>query len=194
VTWSAGPSTQRDPIGLAGGFNQYGYAGGDPVNYSDPFGLASDAKADEQPAEPAVDPGSCFLNGVASNMRETEQGIRDAVGVSGESVVSAAKFLGGLAGRGLAGSGLETSGSGRLMLQWALGRSAGAEGVGAVFGFAKVQGIRVGVTSGGAALSGTALGIGVATNLAAGAAVGAAFQAGTVIGSGMAAAKCARAK
>jgi uncharacterized protein RhaS with RHS repeats len=34
-----GPSTQRDPIGLAGGVNQYGYAGGDPVNYSDPFGL-----------------------------------------------------------------------------------------------------------------------------------------------------------
>jgi hypothetical protein len=24
---------------LAGGINQYGYAGGDPVNYSDPFGL-----------------------------------------------------------------------------------------------------------------------------------------------------------
>ena len=36
---SSGPSTQRDPIGLAGGINQYGYAGGDPVNYSDPFGL-----------------------------------------------------------------------------------------------------------------------------------------------------------
>jgi len=34
-----GPSTQRDPIGLAGGLNQYGYAGGDPVNFSDPFGL-----------------------------------------------------------------------------------------------------------------------------------------------------------
>ena len=36
---SVGPSTQRDPIGLAGGINQYGYVGGDPVNYSDPFGL-----------------------------------------------------------------------------------------------------------------------------------------------------------
>jgi hypothetical protein len=28
-----------DPIGLAGGLNAYGFANGDPVNYSDPFGL-----------------------------------------------------------------------------------------------------------------------------------------------------------
>jgi len=34
-----GPFTQEDPIGLAGGLNLYGYAGGDPVNFSDPFGL-----------------------------------------------------------------------------------------------------------------------------------------------------------
>jgi RHS repeat-associated protein len=34
-----GRFTQQDPIGLAGGMNTYGYAEGDPVNYSDPFGL-----------------------------------------------------------------------------------------------------------------------------------------------------------
>jgi len=34
-----GRFTKEDPIGLAGGLNLYGYAGGDPVNYSDPFGL-----------------------------------------------------------------------------------------------------------------------------------------------------------
>ena len=33
------PSTQPDPIGLAGGLNRCGFANGDPVNYSDPFGL-----------------------------------------------------------------------------------------------------------------------------------------------------------
>jgi RHS repeat-associated protein len=41
-----GRFTQRDPIGLAGGMNQYGYAGGDPVNYSDPFGLDGCEKND----------------------------------------------------------------------------------------------------------------------------------------------------
>jgi RHS repeat-associated protein len=34
-----GRFTQEDPIGLAGGMNLYGFAGGDPVNYDDPFGL-----------------------------------------------------------------------------------------------------------------------------------------------------------
>lgn len=36
-----GRFTQEDPIGLAGGLNLYGFASGDPVNFSDPFGLQS---------------------------------------------------------------------------------------------------------------------------------------------------------
>jgi RHS repeat-associated protein len=36
---AGGRFTQEDPIGLAGGMNLYGFAAGDPVNYSDPFGL-----------------------------------------------------------------------------------------------------------------------------------------------------------
>ncbi len=37
----SGRFTQEDPIGLAGGVNAYGFAAGDPVNYSDPFGLTA---------------------------------------------------------------------------------------------------------------------------------------------------------
>jgi RHS repeat-associated protein len=36
---ASGRFTQEDPIGLAGGLNAYGFANGDPVNFSDPFGL-----------------------------------------------------------------------------------------------------------------------------------------------------------
>nr|MCU0733050.1 RHS repeat-associated core domain-containing protein [Hyphomonas sp.] len=36
---TAGRFTQEDPIGLAGGLNAYGFAAGDPLTYSDPFGL-----------------------------------------------------------------------------------------------------------------------------------------------------------
>jgi RHS repeat-associated protein len=36
---ASGRFTQEDPIGLAGGMNLYGFAGGDPANFSDPFGL-----------------------------------------------------------------------------------------------------------------------------------------------------------
>jgi len=38
---ASGRFTQEDPIGLAGGLNLYGFAGGDPVNFSDPFGLCT---------------------------------------------------------------------------------------------------------------------------------------------------------
>ncbi|MET0395795.1 MAG: PKD domain-containing protein [Longimicrobiaceae bacterium] len=40
---ASGRFTQEDPIGLAGGLNVYGFANGDPVSYSDPYGLCPDA-------------------------------------------------------------------------------------------------------------------------------------------------------
>jgi RHS repeat-associated protein len=40
---ATGRFTQEDPIGLAGGLNLYGFAGGDPVNLGDAFGLCPDS-------------------------------------------------------------------------------------------------------------------------------------------------------
>src|SRR3954447_26870746 len=34
--------TQEDPIGIAGGLNVYGFAKGDPVSFSDPYGLRAE--------------------------------------------------------------------------------------------------------------------------------------------------------
>jgi RHS repeat-associated protein len=42
-----GQFTQEDPIGLGGGLNLYGFASGDPVNRSDPFGLLDDVYQNE---------------------------------------------------------------------------------------------------------------------------------------------------
>jgi RHS repeat-associated protein len=36
-----GRFTQEDPIGLEGGLNAYGFANGDPISYSDPYGLSA---------------------------------------------------------------------------------------------------------------------------------------------------------
>src|SRR5213076_2805006 len=51
-----GRFTQEDPLGLAGGLNLYGFAGGDPINFSDPFGLCPRFPGTTVPCEliPAV--------------------------------------------------------------------------------------------------------------------------------------------
>ena len=40
---------------MAGGLNLYGFAGGDPVNFSDPFGLCKGPKGEDLPPEQCRD-------------------------------------------------------------------------------------------------------------------------------------------
>ena len=55
---ATGRFTQEDPIGLAGGLNLYGFASGDPVNFSDPFGVCSQADGWKEPCWRPKDLGS----------------------------------------------------------------------------------------------------------------------------------------
>ncbi|HEU4885344.1 MAG TPA: polymorphic toxin type 47 domain-containing protein, partial [Longimicrobium sp.] len=74
---ATGQFTQTDPIGIAGGLNTYGYAGGDPVSYDDPYGLSSeeccrnDASPQQLREEVArVRAGAAIARGRSGRIRE----------------------------------------------------------------------------------------------------------------------------
>jgi len=79
---STGRFTQEDPIGLAGGINAYGFAGGDPVNFSDPFGLCIwDGCIVEALALAAASSAAIrFFGNKLTGRPATENVARDAVG------------------------------------------------------------------------------------------------------------------
>jgi RHS repeat-associated protein len=70
-----GRFTQEDPIGLAGGLNLYGFANGDPVNFSDPFGLCPPEtpwtpECDKPLEDPGLlDPVAWLAGGLAGGLR-----------------------------------------------------------------------------------------------------------------------------
>ena len=72
-----GQFTQQDPIGLAGGLNVYGFAGGDPINFSDPFGLCPEYLTG-RPCNNVLGGGPMNIRTSASNPQVGEFGmVRD---------------------------------------------------------------------------------------------------------------------
>ena len=63
----SGRFTQEDPIGLAGGLNVYGFGNGDPVTYSDPYGLSA-----EGDVPPWLKKAFCILVACASAVNRAE--------------------------------------------------------------------------------------------------------------------------
>jgi RHS repeat-associated protein len=88
----SGRFTQPDPIGIAGGLNAYGFAGGDPVNFADPSGLETD------PVTVAV-----FVTKAAVEVGPAVAGVVAATGVTIAQATMATVRAVGVAGETAAG-------------------------------------------------------------------------------------------
>jgi RHS repeat-associated protein len=64
--------TQEDPLGLGGGLNVYGFASGDPVDFSDPFGLCPNP--DGSPCSPTAQ----IVDDVNQRMKDAVAGVAEA--------------------------------------------------------------------------------------------------------------------
>jgi RHS repeat-associated protein len=90
---STGRFTQEDPIGLAGGMNLYGFAGGDPINFSDPMGLEPECVRCVvwllARAGPAIGRIGAALTGLTAAGRASRAGSQVAAGIRGDGISSA---------------------------------------------------------------------------------------------------------
>ncbi len=104
-----GPLTQEDPIGIAGGLNLYGFAGGDPINFSDPFGLCPWCEEQFQGLANYGARRGGFLGGLALNTGAAGNAALEASGIN--DLFRGAEAIGDgelLAGAFLIGSSLPT--------------------------------------------------------------------------------------
>jgi RHS repeat-associated protein len=104
-----GRFTQQDPIGLAGGMNLYGFAAGDPVNFSDPFGLR--AQDDDERDNTGQRAHGAFRNWLRA---KADQAVRALAGLNA-LFNPMADLMGTVSGRD-PGTGGQLSGGDRAVL------------------------------------------------------------------------------
>ncbi len=94
---ATGLFTQPDPIGLAGGLNTYGFADGDPVGYSDPYGLSAGQTCPPVCPLPGVGPIPMPTPGMVEDAgRFLEWGIRGAQRLQTALILAPAVLVGRL--------------------------------------------------------------------------------------------------
>jgi hypothetical protein len=118
-----GPLTQEDPIGIAGGLNLYGYAGGDPINYSDPFGL--DACAELWPEDGANGDTSAWEDCKRKQYAETARQEAEAATQEAEFYENAECLFSGVAAVGALATDGVVAWSGLTLLKAAVGALTG---------------------------------------------------------------------
>ena len=152
----SGRFTQEDPIGLAGGLNLYGYAGGDPLSYSDPFGLCTpwpECLAQGLANWGAVRGGA--VGDVALNVGAAANAALEAGGVNDASA-GIAEISQGNVGKGLfllgtslptpAGKGGKILSRADVIIETALRKTPGGDGGIAAYIKEKVAGKTISVT------------------------------------------------
>lgn len=102
-----GRFTQEDPIGLAGGLNLYGFANGDPVNFSDPFGLC-----------PWCIPIAIGLFELGSTLYDSYQAAKTVTDAKATRGDKAWAVSGAVAGLGLPGPGTLYSKGAAKLTKW----------------------------------------------------------------------------
>jgi RHS repeat-associated protein len=109
-----GRFTQEDPIGLAGGMNLYGFANGDPVNFSDPFGLFGCKGRHDSTCSGALasagffDPIALLAGGIAGGIRGLGVRLFGRAAAADALAVSAGEV--GFSASGVAGAVAEATG------------------------------------------------------------------------------------
>jgi hypothetical protein len=103
----SGRFTQEDPTGIATGLNAYGFAEGDPVNFSDPYGLCPLEKTGIPCAVSFAAAGTSIGGGIAAvSTGVCAAGTFGVCGLASPGTIATGGAVGGLIG-GLVGSAVD---------------------------------------------------------------------------------------